>query len=290
MLNLFSVIDTSDYVSLLLSLPHLSPMNVLTFFFLTLMRIGPIVALAPFLGSKLPGGVKMGLALSLTAVMLPYVMTTSAKAPASFDILFLGHAVKEMFIGFILAFLVNVPFYIAQAAGVLVDFQRGSSSLQVFDPLMQTQVSPLGQLYNYTFIVLFYQIGGIFTFLQSLMTSYSILPPSEWMPSFFFHVSNGFWKFIIVLLTKFTAISMQLAAPSLVAILMTDMFLGIANRLAQQVQIAFLGMSLKSLVGLALLCLGWYTILQQMGIQSQLWLEAIDKLVYGFSAVSVLNN
>jgi type III secretory pathway component EscT len=92
-------------------------------------------------------------------------------------------------------------------------------------------------------------------------------------------MKNGFWNFIMALLTKFTAISMQLAAPSLVAILMTDMFLGIANRLAQQVQIAFLGMSLKSLVGLALLWLAWYFILQQLSVQSQLWLDSLDRIV-----------
>ena len=162
---------------------------------------------------------------------------------------------------------------------MLIDFQRGSSSLQVFDPLLSTQVSPIGQLYNYVFIVLFYEVGGVFVFLQGVMNSFSAIPVDVFMPAVFFHIKHGFWQFIMVLLTKFTAISIQLAAPSLVAILMTDMFLGIANRLAQQVQIAFLGMSLKSLVGLALLWLGWYFILKQLSVQSQLWLDSIDRIV-----------
>jgi len=257
----------------------MSPLSALTLFFLTLMRIAPIVALAPFLGSKLPGGVKMGLALALTAIFLPFVIGNAQVPLPTFNIFFIGYAIKEFFIGFILAFLINIPFYIAQSAGVLIDFQRGSSALQVFDPLMQTQVSPIGQLYNYTFIVLFYEVGGIFIFLQGIMNSYAALPADVFMPALFFHIQHGFWKFIIVLLTKFTAISIQLAAPSLVAILMTDMFLGIANRLAQQVQIAFLGMSLKSLVGLALLWAGWYFILKQLTYQSQLWLESIDRIL-----------
>lgn len=277
--SLLALVDTSDYVSLILSLPHMSPLSALTLFFLTLMRIAPIVALAPFLGSKLPGGVKMGLALALTAIFLPFVIGNAQVPLPTFNIFFIGYAIKEFFIGFILAFLINIPFYIAQSAGVLIDFQRGSSALQVFDPLMQTQVSPIGQLYNYTFIVLFYEVGGIFIFLQGIMNSYAALPADVFMPALFFHIQHGFWKFIIVLLTKFTAISIQLAAPSLVAILMTDMFLGIANRLAQQVQIAFLGMSLKSLVGLALLWAGWYFILKQLTYQSQLWLESIDRIL-----------
>ncbi|MGD0664407.1 MAG: flagellar biosynthetic protein FliR [Rhabdochlamydiaceae bacterium] len=274
-----AVVDTTDYVSFILSLPHISPLSALTFFFLTLMRIAPIVALAPFLGSKLPNGVKIGLALSLTTVFLPHVIGTSHLPPPTFDIMFIAYGLKELLMGFILAFLVNIPFYIAQSAGVLIDFQRGSSSLQVFDPLLSTQVSPIGQLYNYVFIVLFYEVGGVFVFLQGVMNSFSAIPVDVFMPAVFFHIKHGFWQFIMVLLTKFTAISIQLAAPSLVAILMTDMFLGIANRLAQQVQIAFLGMSLKSLVGLALLWLGWYFILKQLSVQSQLWLDSIDRIV-----------
>lgn len=284
-MTILSIVDTSDYVSFILSLPHISPINALTFFFLTLMRIGPIVALSPFLGAKLPGGVKIGLAISLTLVFLPHVIGTSHLPPPTFDTLFIGYALKELLMGFILGFLVNIPFYIAQSAGVLIDFQRGSSALQVNDPLLQTQASPIGLLYNYVFIVLFYEIGGVFIFLQAVMNSYTAIPADAFMPAIFFHIQHGFWKFIMVLLTKFTAISIQLAAPSLVAILMTDMFLGIANRLAQQVQIAFLGMSLKSLVGLALLWLGWYFILKQLAIQSQIWLDSIDRIVRTFPTV-----
>ncbi len=116
-------------------------------------------------------------------------------------------------------------------------------------------------------------------FLQAVMNSYQIIPANAMIPAIFFHIHNGFWKFIMALLTKFLAISIQLAAPSLVAILMADMFLGIANRLAQQVQIAFLGMPLKSLVGLALLWAGWFFILKQLAYQSQLWLHSLDQLL-----------
>ncbi len=277
-----AIVDTTDYLSFVLSLPDLPPISALTLFFLALMRIAPVVALAPFLGSKLPNGVKIGLAIALAAVLLPHVIATSKIPRPTFDLLFIAYGLKELFIGFILAFLINVPFYMAQAAGVLIDFQRGSSALQVFDPILSTQVSPLGQLYNYVYIVLFFEIGGLLLFLQAVITSYTVIPADAFMPLLFFHIQHGFWKFIMVLLTKFTAISMQLAAPSLVAILMTDMFLGIANRLAQQVQIAFLGMSLKSLVGLALLWMGWYFILQQLSVQSQIWLDSLDRLIRAF--------
>ena len=67
------------------------------------MRIAPIVALAPFLGSKLPGGVKIGLALSLTTVFLPHVIGTSHLPPPTFDIMFIAYGLKELLMGFILS-------------------------------------------------------------------------------------------------------------------------------------------------------------------------------------------
>jgi len=60
---------------------------------------------------------------------------------------------------------------------------------------------------------------------------------------------------------------------------MAEMFLGIANRLAPQVQIAFLGMSIKSLLGLALLWAAWFFILKQFTKQTYDWLNLINKMV-----------
>jgi type III secretory pathway component EscT len=248
------------------------------------MRIAPIVAIAPFLGAKLPGGVKIGLAICLTVILLPHIIATS-KNPVAFDVSFIGYSLKELLMGFILAFFVTVPFYIAQSAGVLIDFLRGSSALMVTDPIVQTQVSPLGLLYNYVLIVIFFQIDGPFIFLGGVLQSYTIIPADQFLHPSLFNLAQPLWQAVVGLLTKFTAVSIQLAAPSLVSILMAEMFLGIANRLAPQVQIAFLGMALKSLLGIALLWAGWFFILQQMGKQSVLWLKSIEKIMHSLSSI-----
>ena len=87
------------------------------------------------------------------------------------------------------------------------------------------------------------------------------------------------------IVNEIVTIAIQMAAPSLVAILMAEMFLGIANRLAPQVQIAFLGMSIKSLLGLALLWAAWFFILKQFTKQSYSWIELLNKLIYSMKAL-----
>jgi type III secretion protein T len=270
---------TSDYLTFVTSIPNFSPMSVSALFFLGLMRIAPIVSIAPFLGAKLPGGVKIGLAITLTMVFLPHIIATTTHPP-HFNALFIGYALKELFMGFILAFLVTLPFYIAQSSGVLIDFLRGSSALMVTDPIVQTQVSPLGLLYNYVLVVLFFQIDGPFIFFEGVARSFSIIPADQFLNAAFFTSAQPFWKTMFHMLTQFTAVAIQLAAPSLVAILMAEMFLGIANRLAPQVQIAFLGMALKSLLGIAILWVAWFFILQQMGKQALIWLTELNKIVF----------
>ena len=72
-------------------------------------------------------------------------------------------------------------------------------------------------------------------------------------------------------------LSIQLGAPAISAVVMIDMFLGIINRLAPQVQIVFLGMPLKSWIGLMFLFVASQFIFQQFGIEALRWL----KTVYG---------
>ncbi|MBM3197966.1 MAG: flagellar biosynthetic protein FliR [Chlamydiae bacterium] len=268
-----------EYSSFFSHLYLLSPLSFLSFFLLGLCRLAPLITIAPFLGAKLPPSVKMGMLISFTILFLPMIAITSHSLP-TFGVLFIGYAIKEIFLGFIIAFLITIPFQFAQSAGVLVDFMRGASSLQVNDPFSSAQASPIGNLYSYTLIAMFYTIGGPFFLFSSLLSWYKIFPVDAFINPVFFAPNYPFWPAIIGLVTKVLALSIQLSAPSLLAILMTEVFLGIANRLAPQVQIAFLGMSLKSLIGLALLCISWFFILQQLEKQTISWMQEMDRILF----------
>lgn len=271
-----SVTDT--YLSFFSKLSEFAPISTLALFALGMCRIAPVVSMAPFFGSKTPAPVKMGLLIALTVIFLPNMALTS-KTMIGFNLEFILLCFKELFIGYILAIFISIPFYMAETAGVLIDFTRGSSSLQVTNPLMQTQASSIGVLYNFILIVIFYQIDGPFYFFNALFDTYVIVPADGWMPVQFFNFHHPFWLAVWDCINRIMAVGVQLAAPSILAILMTEMFLGIANRLAPQVQIAFLGMSLKSLAGLGMLCAGWYFILQQMNKQTFLWINEMNKIV-----------
>jgi type III secretion protein T len=255
----------------------------LTLMFLFLGRIFPIIALAPFLGARvMPHPVKVCLALSLFVIFLPLLLEQMSGS-VTYNHLAIALLIKEVFIGYIIGMIVSLPFTIVQNAGILIDHQRGGASLMVNDPTVQNQSSPLGTLFNMVMICCFYYIDGPFYFFDILIDSYKLIPPDQFLNRNFFSGDTPFWNEIIQLFNKVMILSIQMAMPGLLIILMTDFFLGIANRLAPQVQITFLGMPLKSLLALAIICLGWVIYTDHFASDARTWLLYLKRLISYFT-------
>jgi type III secretion protein SpaR/YscT/HrcT len=270
---------TDTYVSMLLSLPNIQPATLLSYFFLTMARLLPIIVIAPFFGSKnVPRVIRMMFGMALTAIFLPQnVMHITGTLP--FSVTFVGLLLKELLIGITLAFLASIPFYIASMAGTMIDHQRGASSLQITDPNMQTQTSSIGVLYNYVLIAIFFSLNGPFIFFDGIATSYQLIPVDGFINTALFTMNTPLKKLGIHLLATMMNLTIQLSAPALIGILVTDMFLGIANRLAPQVQIVFLGLSLKSWIGIGLMAAAWGLVVQVMGKEAVNWFKSLNQLI-----------
>lgn len=247
------------------------------------MRLAPIIAQAPFFGAKIvPASARAVLIFFLSFLLLPTALVYAGK-PIPYDGMFILLALKELLIGFIIGYLVSIPFYIVQSTGIIIDFMRGSSMMMAQDPSMQSQSSPIGILYNYTLITLFYLLGGPFYFFNGIVDSLQFFPIDGFINPEVMHLSNRFWTFAVTIPHQLFSMAIQFAAPSILAVLMAEFFLGIANRLAPQVQIAFLGMSLKSLLGLGLLFAAWFFVLRQMSHFSIDWMQNMNHFIRALS-------
>ena len=259
------------------------PSAIIALLFVFFARFLPIIALSPFFGAKLlPGPVKICFAISIFVIFLPQLLQVTT-TPIRFDpfmVLLMG---KEFFVGLLIGTIMSIPFTIVQNVGQIIDHQRGGASLMVNDPTLQTQSSPLGLLFNMVLIVIFFMIDGPFIFLNALITAYDVIPPDQLLNPRFFDATGSTWKMLVGLFNKFMVISIQLSAPALLTILMTDFFLGIANRLAPQVQITFLGMPLKSLLALVIIWAGWQLFAQELAMQGHLWLDEVNNLITNIS-------
>lgn len=268
---------TDSYVTMFINSAYArgSELEFLGLLFLFLGRILPIIALSPFFGARvMPNPVKVALALSLFVIFVPYLLILTKK-PIPFDTLMLAFFFKEVFIGLLIGFIMGIFFTVVQGAGMIIDHQRGGASLMVNDPTIQNQSSPLGTLFNMVLIVIFFLVDGPFLFLDAVVKSYEVLPIDEMLNPSFFDKTSPFWVLLVQLFNEIMVLTIQICSPALIAILMTDVFLGIANRLAPQVQITFLGMPLKSLLGLTVVCFGWTLMTTEFAKQSLLWVKHV---------------
>lgn len=256
---------------------------VLSLIFLTSARIMPIITLAPFFGSRiLPHPVKVTLSLCLVVIVMPQILLT-AHEPVYFNIQLVLLLMKELFIGATMGFFLGLPFLIVTAAGVFIDHQRGAASLMTNDPTIQNQSSPIGTLYNFVLIVIFFAVDGPFFVIDAILDSYKVIPPDQFLNPLFFAPQSFMKEKLLKSLEVFALLALQLSAPAILAILMTDTFLGVINRLAPQVQITFLGMGLKSWLALFMVLIGWAYFCEQMRKETIIWLKEFMQLIPGFA-------
>ena len=134
-------------------------------------------------------------------------------------------------------------------AGRVIDFQRGSTIAEMFAPQLQARVSELGQFKLQFAIVLFLAVGAHHFFIGSLLRSFEVVPALG-----FPRIQAG-WTPAAEFMTRVTggviSIGVQLAAPAMIALLLTDLFFGIVNRVAPQINVFFLSLPVKMAVGLA---------------------------------------
>lgn len=272
---------TESYLGLYLNSAYIlgEETTLISLMFLFFGRMLPIIGLAPFLGGRvLTNPAKIFLALNLFVIFLPQ-LSSSLTHSLPFDSDLILYLIKELFIGLAIGFLISIPFTIVTAAGMIIDHQRGGASLMVNDPTIQNQSSPIGTFFNMVLIYVFYMIDGPFLFFDAIARSYQVIPADQFFSAQFFATGSSFWTTMMKLFNEVMVISIQMCTPALLAILMTDVFLGIANRLAPQVQITFLGMPLKSLLGLAVVAFGWNLLVEAFVFQSRYWLNAVNDMI-----------
>lgn len=229
-----------------------SPQTFLVLVGLSFARLVSFFSIVPFFGgAAVPPRVKVATAMSMVVILYP---SLEASVPTGetlgFGPLgFIALLMKEVFVGFTLGFVASLFFEAVQVAGRIVDFQRGSTMGELYAPQIQSQVSEIGQFKLQLAIVLFILIGAHRFFISALLQSY------DFIPAFSFPKFGAGWSPAAEMITTLTAsvlsIGLQLAAPALIALLLTDLFFGIINRVAPQVNVFFLSMPVKMLVGIA---------------------------------------
>lgn len=236
----------ADGVGALLEAGRL-PLSALALATARLLGLLAILPLASRLGLTgfLRAGVAIGLALPVVPLLLPGLQVEGSTGVASVSGARLALlATKEAFLGLLLGTVMAAPFWAAQAAGDLLDQQRGSASATVPDPARAIEASLTGTLLALVVTALFLQAGGMQMLLEAVFESYAAWPALDLLPRL---APDGATAALATLDALLSA-GLTLAAPLLIALLLAELALALVGRFAPQLHVFDLALSVKGLV------------------------------------------
>jgi len=211
-------------------------------FFLVLARIGPLFVVAPLFSSKMIPMRARGVAAVALAVGLSPLALNEQKLPT--DALSIAGLVgKEALVGFAFAFTISVLFAAVSIAGSFLDTLIGFSYGGLVDPVNGNQSSVLSQLYTLVGVMVFIAIGGDTWMIQGLAKTYDLVGLTD-MPALGAMVGGAQHTFSTIFLS-----AVELAAPVLIALVITDAGFGVVSRVMPQLNVFAVGFPAKILVG-----------------------------------------
>jgi len=259
----------------------------LIFLSLIWVRILGMASVIPFLtGRPVPRYVVVGASMVLALFVYPNIVP-STPPPLADDFLKLFMLyLKEVFYGVSIGFGVAILFYGLESAGQMIDNQRGMSIARVLIPQLGEQGSLTGTFLFQLAIVIYLTMGGHRIFFQSFFGSFLSLPVLEFpkaglglfpLMDLFIRISGD-----VILL------SIQLAAPVIIAIFVADIILGVANRVAPQINVWELGFNVKGYVGILLLFVSITLIGDQIHYYSQKSNSNADRVIEHLQGKAVI--
>ena len=215
---------------------------------LVALRFGVALALTPILAfGNLPAMFRVLFVFALAALL-----GAGAGVSAARDVLdiagFAGMAAAEALLGALLAFGILAAFGAFQLAGRLLDLQLGFGVATLIDPATRGHAPLLGTLLWMVAVVVFFAIDGhhalIRAFALSLQSVPPGTPPRDLEPAAVVGQFGAMFTF-----------ALAIAAPVVLVLLLVDAVVAVMARTMPQMNIFFLSLPLKILVGLLTLAL-----------------------------------
>ena len=230
---------------------------------LVMTRVIVTTTIIPFLtGKPVPGEVRIILSISLLLLIYPAMAETLAdQVPQSGPVIILLF-LKEVLYGMTIGFVASIVFYGFDAAGRMIDNQRGAAQARLLIPALGEQATIFGSFQFQLGVVLFLVLGGHIMFFKAFGESFISLPLLA-VPA----IGPGLLElvdFLVVISTQILVMSLQLAAPVIVAIFMTDLILGIMNKVSPAINVFELGFSIRGYIGVLMLFLSFTVVVGEM--------------------------
>jgi flagellar biosynthetic protein FliR len=215
-------------------------------FFFPLTRILALLAVAPpFNNAALPLRVRLMLGLAIAIAITPALPAVPPLEPASGIGLWI--LALQLLIGLAMGFSVRLIFSAIDMAGNMIATQMGLGFATLYDPQNTGQTPVVSEFMGLLALLIFMAINGHLMLIATLTHSFTVIPISATAPgsSTWLNLANSG----VVIFSS----GLLLALPILVALLITNVALGVLSRAAPQLNLFAVGFPLTLALGFAML-------------------------------------
>lgn len=219
------------------------PTDLVLGFVLAVVRAAAwLVVSPPFNTRMFPVQAKMGFAVALA---IPVAPTLAESAPEPEIGPLIAATLLHAAAGLALGFVTQMLFAAVQAAGELIDLFAGFTIAATYDPFTNANQAIFGRFYQLLAMALLFALDGHLLLVRGFLDSFAAVPTG--IPDL-----ASISEVLIKSLGLFFLAALEIAAPLLGALFLTEVVLGLLAKAAPQMNVFTLGFAVKILMTLLL--------------------------------------
>lgn len=212
-------------------------------FMLVMTRVSAMMYAFPFFGSPaVANRIRILFTLVLSFMILPIVGVEGLGHDWGLGQLGLSIG-RELAIGLLVGFGTKFMFEAFSLAGTFAGRQMGFAIADLVDPVTAAPQSMVGQFWALVAILLFLTVNGHHFLIRLLLQNFEVVP----LDTGVMRAASG--RLLITGSTDMFHLALRLAAPALILTMMMDIGVGVLSRAMPRLQVFFVALPLKLLVG-----------------------------------------
>ncbi|HCR43525.1 MAG TPA: flagellar biosynthetic protein FliR [Ruminococcaceae bacterium] len=206
------------------------------------MRMSGCVMFNPILGRRnIPNIFKIGLSLILS--LFTYQVVPASELHITSFLSFVLLSVRELFIGFIIGFVLQLFMSVIVMGGEMIDMQTGMAMAKIYDPTSNVSMPLSALLINAMFILIFFVSNAHITLIKIFISLCQSLPYGS------LYINPDIFKNMTELFSLMLIYSAKLAMPMVAVQIIGEVGVGLIMRAVPQVDIFAMEIQIKIILG-----------------------------------------
>lgn len=211
-------------------------------FLLLVMRFTAVLMTCPGIGMGMGG-----IAVRMPAVLLFASAALIGGQPAALPgntVLAVGMMISEILFGAFLGLLPQLVVAGIQTAAGIVSTSMGLQASQLIDPTLQVSVPDIARIFGDLVVLIFISLGGHYAIIYAASGMGGVIVPGS------FVASDAIFELLINQTAEVFEIGVLFSAPVVVAMLLTNIVLGLVSRAVPTVNVFMVSFPLTIAIGM----------------------------------------